>query len=48
MLWLRARNPAYPAARDPAYPVNLFILFAIYARDPELSLRDFGVEGELT
>ncbi len=41
MLWFRARNPAYPAARDPAYPVNLFILFAIYARDPAIKFTFF-------
>ncbi len=30
LLWLRARNPSYPAACDPAYPVNLFILAILH------------------
>ncbi len=31
LLWLRAGNPAYPAACDPAYPVPLYpVIFAIF------------------
>ncbi len=30
-LWLRARNPVYPAACDPAYPVNCLSLMTLVA-----------------
>ncbi len=31
LLWLRARNPVYPATCDPAYPVNSFIFLTVCA-----------------
>ncbi len=29
LLWLRARNPEYPVACDPAYPVNCLSLVTL-------------------